>query len=100
MSLGAGASPRKDPAAPWRHIDLVLVVTVALVAGFGVLVVSGPPRHHRGVDAYSFFMQRQAVFVLLGLGVMVVASLVDYRLIRDFSPVLYIGTIAVLAGVL
>src|SRR4051794_2228485 len=100
MALGAGASPRKDPAAPWRHIDLVLWTTAVLVAAFGVLMVYSATRHHRGVANYSYFMQRQAVFVVLGLGVMLVASLVDYRVIRDFSPVLYIGTLAVLAGVL
>jgi rod shape determining protein RodA len=100
MALGAGASPRRDPAAPWRHIDIMLVFTTLAVAMFGVLMVYSATKHHNGSSTYAFFMQRQAAFVVLGLGVMVVASLVDYRIIRDFSPVIYIGTLVVLAGVL
>src|SRR3954464_7752154 len=101
--MGVGASPRKDPAAPWRHIDLVLILSIVLVAAFGVLMIFSATRHHTdrlGGGPDTFFMERQAVFVLIGLAAMIIAAVVDYRVIRDFSPVLYLGMLAVLLGVL
>ena len=100
--MGVGAT-RRDPAAPWRHLDLVLIGAVILVGCFGVLMVFSATRNHTdqlGGGADTFFMQRQAVFMLIGLGVMAVTALVDYRIVRDFSPVIYIGMLVVLAGVL
>src|SRR5439155_26755733 len=68
--IGAGTSTRRDPSAPWRHIDLLLIAAGTLVPCFGVVMVYSATRHHNAAGNDQFFMQRQAVFVALGLGAM------------------------------
>src|SRR5688500_9766072 len=48
----------------------------------------------------GFYLKRQLVWMVLGLGVMAVFALVDYRVFRDFAPLIYLGTIAALLIVL
>jgi len=51
-----------------------------------------------GIDP-AYFVKRQAVFVAIGLAVMVLAAAIDYRRLRDVAPVFYIGTVLVLLAV-
>jgi len=46
-----------------------------------------------------FYRKRQAVFVCLGAGLVVVAAVVDYRHWRDFAPFVYGGMCLLLIGV-
>jgi len=48
----------------------------------------------------DMFLRRQALWVGLGLATMVAVMAVDYRVLRDAVPVLYIGTAVGLLGVL
>src|SRR2546423_15664986 len=60
-------------------------------------------RHSNGPSGLGhnyFFLQRQAVFVIVGLVVMTVAAAIDYRVIRDFAALVYVAMIAVLLAVL
>src|SRR5436305_9753493 len=101
--IGAGsASGRRDPAAPWRHIDALVVLTTLAIAAFGVLMVYSATRHLNdplGLGHNFYYLERQAVFTAIGVGVMVLAAVIDYRWLRDFAPILYGGTLLVLAGV-
>ncbi|MER3452925.1 MAG: rod shape-determining protein RodA, partial [Acidimicrobiia bacterium] len=56
-------------------------------------------RAAEGLSPYTF-LERQAAYVAVGVVVMVVMTLVDYRVIRDFAPVAYVGTLVVLLAVL
>ena len=81
----------RNAAAPWRHLDLTLLLSTIGVAAIGVLMVYSSTRQKQesaGLDP-SFFLKRQLVFVALGLVAMAVVTLVDYRRIRDFTPVIY-----------
>ena len=78
----------RNPAAPWRHLDLTLLLSTVGVAGIGVLMVYSSTRQKQetaGLDP-TFFLKRQAVFLALGLVAMAVVAPVDYRRIRDFTP--------------
>ncbi|HET9442454.1 MAG TPA: FtsW/RodA/SpoVE family cell cycle protein, partial [Acidimicrobiales bacterium] len=111
MAKGPGSSSgattreltsRGNAAAPWRHVDLTLVASVLALVAFGILMVYSATRtrlESEGLDP-QHYLQRQALFVAVGLGVMIVVALVDYRLVRDFAPAVYLGTTAVLVGVL
>jgi rod shape determining protein RodA len=44
----------------------------------------------------AYFMKRQAVFVALGIGAMLVVAAVDYRRLRDFAILLYGGSVLIL----
>jgi rod shape determining protein RodA len=86
----------RNPASAWRHLDLTLLLSTLAIAGMGLLMVYSATRQKQesaGLDP-AFFLKRQAVYLLLGLVAMAVVALVDYRHIRDYTPVLF-GVIVV-----
>ena len=92
----------RNAAAPWRHLDATLLVSTLAVAGMGVLMVYSATRQKQetaGLDP-TFFLKRQVVFLALGLAAMALTALVDYRRIRDFTPVLYGGAVLALLMVI
>jgi rod shape determining protein RodA len=99
---GAGVTVRRNPAAPWRHVDLVLVCSTLALAAMGVLMVYSATQHTRldaGLNPYTF-LEKQSLYAMAGLAAMVAVTLVDYRVVRDFAPVGYLGTLVVLLAVL
>jgi rod shape determining protein RodA len=90
------ASFRRNPAAPWRHLDVGLVGATIAVALLGVLMVYSATRSTQGTE----FLAKQAMFVSIGVGVLAVATVVDYRRIRDLAPVLYGLCVLLLIGVI
>jgi rod shape determining protein RodA len=88
----------RDSAAPWRHVDVTLLGAILAVAGLGILMVYSASRN-LGADE-AFFLRRQAVFTLIGVGVMAVVATIDYRLFRDFAPVVYAACLLALVLVL
>ncbi|MDP9387100.1 MAG: rod shape-determining protein RodA [Actinomycetota bacterium] len=104
MTLATAAVPRRaslsrrDPAAPWRHVDLALLASVVAIAGLGVLMVYSATRN-LGADE-AFYLRRQGVFTLLGLGVMALVATIDYRVFRDFAPAMYVASVVALLLVL
>ncbi|MDP9070100.1 MAG: rod shape-determining protein RodA [Actinomycetota bacterium] len=78
---------------------MALLGAVLTLAGLGVVMVYSATRHRLGVDP-TFFLKRQAVFTLLGVGVMALTTLVDYRMFRDYAPLIYAGGVAALMLVL
>lgn len=95
LSRPSYGSTRRNPAAAWRHLDLVLVGTILAISAMGVLMVYSVTR-----SGGSGQWQRQAAFVALGVGVMAVVASIDYRRYRDFAPLLYTATVLVLLAVL
>jgi rod shape determining protein RodA len=88
----------RNPAAPWRHLDLTLLLSTVGIAAIGILMVYSSTRQKQetaGLDPMSF-LKRQAIYVALGLVAMAVAALVDYRRVRDFVPILYGGAVLLL----
>ncbi|MDP9442221.1 MAG: rod shape-determining protein RodA [Actinomycetota bacterium] len=93
---------RTDGAAPWRHVDLTLVGAVLAISSFGLLMVYSATRSRLaegGIDP-QYYLQRQALFVAIGVGVMIVTTFIDYRVYRDFAPLIYAVTVASLVMVL
>lgn len=90
---------RRDLSAPWRHVDGLLVICVAALASVGVLMVFSATRGPTDPPDRSFLV-RQGLFVILGAGVMVTVTLVDYRRLRDWAWVFYGASTLSLLGVL
>jgi rod shape determining protein RodA len=94
-------SLRRNPAAPWRHVDAVLVGCIAAIAALGGLMVYSATRGPGTIEPFdTTFLKRQVVFVGIGFAAMVVTTLVDYRLYREWALVLYGGVSLLLLGVL
>src|SRR5438874_2979191 len=85
---------RQGATAAWRHVDLALLLSSVAIAGMGVLMVFSATEsklREQGLDPHMY-LKRQSVWMLLGLAVMAVMISVDYRVLRDFSPMIFAGT--------
>ena len=99
MALGG---VRREPASYWRHIDLALVGAVVATGLLGILMIYSATRTRlveQGFDE-QMLLKRQALWFVLGLGVMVAVASVDYRVYRDFAPVIFGGAVVLLLAVL
>ena len=95
---GRPSFSQRDGAAPWRHVDVTLLAGVLAIASLGVVMVYSASRN-LGADE-GFFLRRQAVFSMIGLGVMGLVATIDYRKARDFAPLIYAASVAGLLLVL
>ncbi len=87
---------------PRRRSDVVLLSSVLALSGFGLLMIYSATRfiNERQGELSTFSMERQLVFVVLGLIAMAVFSFVDYRELRNFAVPLYGAMIVGLVVVL
>ncbi|HEY1332139.1 MAG TPA: rod shape-determining protein RodA [Actinomycetota bacterium] len=92
----ARASVREG--SPLRHVDFVLLLTALGLAVFGVLMIYSAT--HRSLlllgDSPSYYLKRQAVFIVLGAIAMAGTALFDYTLLKMWAPVIYLGSVGLL----
>src|SRR5262245_61724275 len=91
---------RRDPTSPWRHLDWVLVGATLAVTVLGVLMVYSATRDPVDGSSSTAFLWRQLAFVLIGLALLVLVVVFDYRHYQHLAPVLYLGCIGLLVLVL
>jgi rod shape determining protein RodA len=91
-----------DAYAPVRHLDPVLVITAVLLAGAGMAMIYSAtlPRLTLAGDDPFFFVRKQAIAFGIGLAAMVLMAVIDYRWMRTYSPLLYLGVLFLLIIVL
>lgn len=85
----------------WRHADHMLIVASVAVSSIGLLAVFSATRHvlsSKGL-AETATVNKQVAFVLVGVVVMVLATFVDYRNLRQLAPYLFAGTVLLLIAV-
>jgi rod shape determining protein RodA len=94
--------PRFDRPTVLRHVDLLLPVLAFAVAAIGVVMVysatRGPATELR--PAETGFLNRQMVFVGIGVGTMVMTAWIGHRWARRLAVHAYLGLLALLFGVL
>jgi rod shape determining protein RodA len=74
-----------------RHLDWALIAAVLALCAVGIVLVwsaTKPTLAQEGASTRTY-LDKQAVFVMLGLVLMVLVSLVDYRQLRVYAPVIY-----------
>jgi rod shape determining protein RodA len=96
------ASLRSNPASPWHHIDVALLGATLAVALLGLMMIYSATKGGLAADGLSTltYVKRQGLFFFGGLGLMGLATLLDYRWIRDMSVFLYGGVVLLLLAVL
>jgi rod shape determining protein RodA len=96
------ANFRRNPASPWRHLDLLLIGATLVVACLGTLMVYSATRATAGGSGVgsTSYLVRQAMFVALGVAAMAIMTVIDYRRLRDVVPIAYGGGILLLLAVL
>ncbi|MDO8571165.1 MAG: rod shape-determining protein RodA [bacterium] len=81
-----------------KSFDLILLFSVAIIGSFGLAALYSIGL---GKDPQNFFyLEKQAIFFALGFGALLVVSILNYRLIKNFSIPLYIFSCGSLAAVL
>ncbi|CAN5911150.1 rod shape-determining protein RodA [soil metagenome] len=85
---------RRNPASPFRHVDIVLVACTALATAFGALMVYSATRGP--VAPYdTSYVKRVGMFAVVGGLLMAATALFDYRKLRDYWPIIYgVGVIS------
>jgi len=96
------SAPRRTLHSPLRYVDWTLPLVAVAVSVLGVFMnYSATWRllEFNGGDVL-FFARRQAIFVVIGVGVMVLTALLDYRVLGEFHRQIYLGLLISLAAVL
>src|SRR3989304_7910244 len=78
----------------WRHFDLLLLASVALLTIAGVAMIRSATA---GNEELAEQVVRQAVYAALGLVVVLAVAAVGYRLWSGLSRPIYVGTLGALA---
>jgi rod shape determining protein RodA len=104
-SLTAPGRPRfldrtRDTPTWWRRVDLLLVGVVVAIACSGVLMVYSSTRAGFGESGYAGFAIRQTVWLFVGLVLMTLVMVVDYRKFARWAAWVYLGALAVLLAVI
>ena len=99
VSRPAPDTSRRDPSAPFRHVDALLIFAALALAGIGVLMVFSATKGAEG-PADTSYLLRQGMFCVIGSGLMVAVSLIDYRKLADWAPFIYGGSILLLLAVI
>ena len=85
-----------DVRTTWRHFDFWLLGAAAILSIFSIAMIRSAIAGNITLAGYD---QRQATFVIIGFGVILITTAIDYRLWASINRILYYG-MAGLLGVL
>lgn len=85
-----------------RRVDLTLLSAVLGMLGFGMVMVFSASSVEAGVIIHNpyYYLERQAIWALLGLGLMAFFSRLDYHRLRRYAGPIAAGTLFLLVVVL
>ena len=86
---------RQSTTSSWRHFDFWLLGAVALLVIFGITMIRSAVAGNIELADLNL-VQRQLIFALIGFGIILAATAIDYHLWASFSRSLYIGAFALL----
>ncbi len=87
---------------PVRHLDPVLVLTALALTIIGLVAIYSAKLvalTSQGLPPTTY-VSRQLLALAIGVLVMVIVAVVDYRIVRVYAPVLYVVSVVLLALVL
>ena len=89
--VARGASRIRIPFT-WTNFDLPLLVAIAVLSLLGLSAIYSATR---GIDPENFnrfYLNRQVLFLAVGVPLFILAALVDYRKLRAFTwPIYFLG---------
>jgi len=100
IQTSGSLNPRSDPASPWWHVDISPVLATI---GLGIIGLFGIYSATRGRDDENYittFVERQTIFLVIGLVLVVGIVFFDYRWLLRLAPLAFFATIALLTLVL
>jgi rod shape determining protein RodA len=81
----------------WKHFDFWLFGAVLFLSIFGVVMIRSAVAGNATLAGYA---QRQAYFLIAGIFIIFVLTIIDYRFYRSFSKLLYAFTVVFLLFIL
>lgn len=88
---------RRQETINWRYFDFWLIGAVALLVIIGVTMIRSAVAGNIELAELDL-VRRQLIFAGIGLVIMLVTAVIDYRLWAAISRPLYIGTVLVLGA--
>lgn len=89
----SGVSSRRHSRVPgaWRHFDVLLGLGAVLTGAFGCLMVYTATRDQLQAAGLSptYYVKKQAIFMVIGILVMLGVAAFDYRKLRDWGVLIY-----------
>jgi rod shape determining protein RodA len=79
---------RRDPTSPLRHLDPIILGCTILLAIIGVITVYSATRG-AGPNYSNTYLYKQGTFVVIGFGVLMVFTIIDYQKLHDWAWVFY-----------
>ena len=73
----------------WRRLDWVLLISALLLSAAGAVFVWSASRADLASDDPQYFLNRHLVNIVIGLGLALLVSRLDYRLLRAYTPLVY-----------
>jgi rod shape determining protein RodA len=102
FGTGTPRVKQDDDQRWWFVVDPVLIACALFITMLGIVLVfsatRGPATEIDPAD--TSFLERQAFFAVVGVGLAFGAALIDIRRVRRFIPVAYLGLFGLLVGVL
>jgi len=99
---GARVGPLRDREPLWRRIDWLIFGSALVLSLLGSLLVwsaTRPRLLEAGANPQAY-LQRHLLNLAIGLALGVLAAVVDYRMLRAYAPVVYVGSCLGLVAVL
>ena len=101
--VSAPPAPRRVATSPaWRHFDPLLLLAAGAVTLVGVTMVYATTRYPLALSGTNpkAELERQAIWAVLGVAAFAATLVFDYKRYLSWAPVLYAGTILMLAAAL
>ena len=93
-------NPTGDPWSPWLHVDIALVISSIVLAVIGAFMVYSATRGNNPELYDRSYLNRQLLFLGVGVAAMAAAAYFPYRRIRDWVPMVFWGGMLLLFLVL
>jgi rod shape determining protein RodA len=77
----------------WRHFDWVLLLVVVLLVGYGATMIYSATFN---VESLAGYTTRQVLYSVLGVGVMIGAAAIDYRIWGGVQRLMYVIALVLL----
>jgi rod shape determining protein RodA len=99
--LGVVASRRRSDET-WRQVDFLLLSVTAALGLLGGLMIASATYKALQADGKDplFYFKRHIVFLVIGVTLMMVTALIDYRVFLDHAAIWYVLALGALAAVL
>ncbi|MGQ0830260.1 MAG: rod shape-determining protein RodA [Microthrixaceae bacterium] len=99
VAPGALGKTSRNPAAPWRHVDVVLIGCIMAVGALGCLMIFSATRGRDPADFDTSYLTKQALFMGIGVLAMIGTAFFDYRRYRELAPLAYGAVVLLLVMV-